>query len=377
MPVPMLTTDLDLPKLHQGKVRDVYALGDDRLLLVASDRISAFDVVMAEGVPRKGEVLTRLSQFWYDKTAAVVPNGFIAVLDETNAEEFGVTDPHYFGRTMVMKRAEVLKVECVVRGYLAGSGWKDYQRDMTVSGVPLPIGLKLASRLDEPIFTPSLKAEPPAHDEPMTFAQVEELIGVDYANAIKVRSMALYGFGAQQCRQRGIIVADTKFEFGLVNGEPCLVDEVLTPDSSRFWPADQYEPGRDQPSFDKQPLRDYLETLPWDKTAPPPMLPQQIVDETIAAGIEHDAPGIAVLLEVVAHGKVAEFGRIALPAHGMAARPVAAGRSADLQRHADALPRVEAAAAHLGQVPTRPQVTRAPFRIGLETAAGQHNRGRP
>lgn len=283
MPAPaMLTTDLDLTRVHQGKVRDVYELGADRLLLVASDRISAFDVVMDEGVPRKGEVLTRISKFWYDKTAAVVPNGFIAVLDETNAEEFGITDARYFGRSMVMKRAEILKVECVVRGYLAGSGWKDYQRDMTVSGIPLPIGLKLASRLDEPLFTPSSKAEPPAHDEPMSYAQVEELLGPEYANAIKVRSMALYGFGAQQCRQRGIIVADTKFEFGLINGEPSLVDEVLTPDSSRFWPADQYEPGRDQPSFDKQPLRDYLESLPWDKTAPSPKLPQQIVDETSA-----------------------------------------------------------------------------------------------
>lgn len=279
---PMLTTDLDLPKLHQGKVRDVYELGADRLLLVASDRVSAFDVVMGEGVPRKGEVLTRLSQFWYDKTAAVVPNGFIAVLDATNAEEFGVTDPRYFGRSMVMRRAEVLPVECVVRGYLAGSGWKDYQRSMSVSGVPFPIGLQMASRLDDPVFTPSFKAEPPAHDEPISYARVEELVGAEYANAIKVRSMALYGFGAQQCRQRGIIVADTKFEFGLINGEPCLVDEVLTPDSSRFWPADQYEPGRDQPSFDKQPLRDYLESLPWEKTPPPPMLPAQIVEETSA-----------------------------------------------------------------------------------------------
>ncbi|MCA9856062.1 MAG: phosphoribosylaminoimidazolesuccinocarboxamide synthase [Dehalococcoidia bacterium] len=278
----MLTTDLDLPKLHQGKVRDVYELPGDRLLLVASDRVSAFDVVMGEGIPRKGEVLTRISKFWYEKTGDVVPNGFIAVLDETNAEEYGITDRRYFGRSMVMKRAEILKVECVVRGYLAGSGWKDYQRTMAVSGVPLPIGLQMASRLDEPVFTPSSKAEPPAHDEPISYAQVEELVGVEYANAIKVRSMALYGFGAQQCRQRGIIVADTKFEFGLIDGEPCLVDEVLTPDSSRFWPADQYEPGRDQPSFDKQPLRDYLESLPWDKTAPAPMLPQQIVDETSA-----------------------------------------------------------------------------------------------
>ncbi|MQC16672.1 MAG: phosphoribosylaminoimidazolesuccinocarboxamide synthase [Chloroflexi bacterium] len=281
---PMLATDLQLPKLHQGKVRDIYQMPDGadgpRLLLVATDRISAFDVVMDEGIPRKGEVLTRISQYWYDKTAAVVPNGFISILDETNGDDFGITDPRYFGRSMVMRRAEILKVECVVRGYLAGSAWRDYQRDMTVSSIPLPVGLQAASRLDEPIFTPSSKADPPAHDEPMSYEQVEALIGEDFANAVRVRSMALYAFGAQTCRERGILVADTKFEFGLIDGEPCLVDEVLTPDSSRFWPADQYQPGRDQPSFDKQPLRDYLESLPWDKSAPPPMLPAQIVHET-------------------------------------------------------------------------------------------------
>ena len=279
-PAPILTTDLDLPKLHQGKVRDVYELPGDRLLLVASDRVSAFDVVMGEGIPRKGEVLTRISKFWYEKTGDVVPNGFIAVLDETNAEEYGITDRRYFGRSMVMKRAEILKVECVVRGYLAGSGWKDYQRTMAVSGVPLPIGLQMASRLDEPVFTPSSKAEPPAHDEPISYAQVEELVGVEYANAIKVRSMALYGFGAQQCRQRGIIVADTKFEFGVVDGELVLCDEVLTPDSSRFWPADVWKPGTTPPAFDKQPLRDHLEGLGWDKSPPPPPLSDDVVAQT-------------------------------------------------------------------------------------------------
>ncbi|MQC47961.1 MAG: phosphoribosylaminoimidazolesuccinocarboxamide synthase, partial [Chloroflexi bacterium] len=235
---PMLATDLQLPKLHQGKVRDIYQMPDGadgpRLLLVATDRISAFDVVMDEGIPRKGEVLTRISQYWYDKTAAVVPNGFISILDETNGDDFGITDPRYFGRSMVMRRAEILKVECVVRGYLAGSAWRDYQRDMTVSSIPLPVGLQAASRLDEPIFTPSSKADPPAHDEPMSYEQVEALIGEDFANAVRVRSMALYAFGAQTCRERGILVADTKFEFGLIDGEPCLVDEVLTPDSSRF-----------------------------------------------------------------------------------------------------------------------------------------------
>jgi len=281
----MLTTDLDLPKLHQGKVRDVYALpasaeGDERVLLVASDRVSAFDVVMPNGIPRKGEVLTRLSEYWYRKTAQVVPNGFIAILDRNNAAEFGIDDPRYFGRSMVMRRAEILKVECVVRGYLAGSGWKDYQREMAVSGIPLPIGLPLAARLDEPLFTPSNKADPPEHDAPMTYAEVEALLGEEMANAIRVRSLALYRFGAQTCRERGILIADTKFEFGMIDGEPCLVDEVMTPDSSRFWPADQYEPGREQPSFDKQPLRDYLEALPWEKSPPGPILPAQIVEQT-------------------------------------------------------------------------------------------------
>ncbi len=278
----MLTTDLPFPKVHEGKVRDVYLLPDDRVLLVATDRISAFDVVMPNGIPRKGEVLTRISEFWYRRTADVVPNGFIAVLDASNADEYGIGQPAYFGRSMVMKRADILKVECVVRGYLAGSGWKDYQRDMAISGIPLPIGLSMASRLDEPIFTPSSKAEPPAHDAPMTYAEVEVLIGEEMANAIRVRSLALYGYGAQICRERGILIADTKFEFGLIDGEPCLVDEVMTPDSSRFWPADQYQPGRDQPSFDKQPLRDWLEAMPWDKAPPGPMLPPQIVEETSA-----------------------------------------------------------------------------------------------
>ncbi len=286
----MLTTDLDLPKIHQAKVRDLYALPPDargeRLLLVATDRISAFDVVMENGIPRKGEVLTRISEYWYRKTEAVVPNGFIALLDETNAEEFGVTDPRYFGRSMVMRRAEVLKAECVVRGYLAGSAWKAYQGDMAVCGIPLPVGLQLASRLDEPLFTPSTKAEPPAHDAPMTYEELEALLGVDMANAVKVRSLALYRFGAQACRERGILIADTKFEFGLIDGEPVLVDEVMTPDSSRLWPADGYQPGREQPAFDKQPLRDYLDALDWDKQPPGPLLPAQIVQQTSERYIE-------------------------------------------------------------------------------------------
>jgi phosphoribosylaminoimidazole-succinocarboxamide synthase len=288
---PMLESDLPhLELVHRGKVRDVYALppatagsvseGTDRLLLVATDRISAFDVVMPNAIPRKGEVLTRLSAYWYGRTGAVVPNAFVAVLGPHNAEEFGVIDPAYFGRSMVVRRADVMRVECVVRGYLAGSGWRDYQRDGAVSGVPLPPGLRQADRLPEPLFTPSSKAEPPAHDEPITYEQVEALYGADLANAVRLRSLALYRYGAEACEARGILIADTKLEFGLIDGEPYLIDEVITPDSSRFWPADQYEPGRDQPSFDKQPLRDWLDSIGWDRQPPAPEMPPEAVEAT-------------------------------------------------------------------------------------------------
>ena len=288
---PMETTNLPgLTRLHQGKVRDVYALPPDaqgeRLLLVATDRMSAFDVVLPNPIPRKGEVLTRISSYWYDRTSSVVPNAFIAVLDASNAEEFGVTDPAYFGRSMVMRRADPVKVECVARGYLVGSGWSEYQRHGIVCGVPLPEGLQMAGRLMEPIFTPTSKVEPPDHDAPMTYEEVEAEIGAEIANAIKLRSLALYRFGATACAERGILVADTKFEFGMVDGEPVLIDEVLTPDSSRFWPANEYAPGRDQPSFDKQPLRDWLEAQGWDKQAPGPQLPPEIIEATTVRYLE-------------------------------------------------------------------------------------------
>ena len=287
----METTNLPgLTRLHQGKVRDVYALPPDaqgeRLLLVATDRMSAFDVVLPNPIPRKGEVLTRISSYWYDRTSSVVPNAFIAVLDASNAEEFGVTDPAYFGRSMVMRRADPVKVECVARGYLVGSGWSEYQRHGIVCGVPLPEGLQMAGRLMEPIFTPTSKVEPPDHDAPMTYEEVEAEIGAEIANAIKLRSLALYRFGATACAERGILVADTKFEFGMVDGEPVLIDEVLTPDSSRFWPANEYAPGRDQPSFDKQPLRDWLEAQGWDKQAPGPQLPPEIIEATTVRYLE-------------------------------------------------------------------------------------------
>lgn len=274
----IMTTDLGLPRLHSGKVRDIYELPDGHLLLVATDRASAFDVVLPTPVPRKGEVLTRLSAYWYERTADVVPNAFIAVLDAANAEQFGVSDTAYFGRSMVMRRAEVLRIECVVRGFITGSGWSEYQKSGAVSGIELPEGLQRSQQLLEPIFTPTTKAEPPEHDAPMTYAEAEATFGPDLANVLKLRSLALYRYGADAARERGILIADTKFEFGMIDGEAVLIDEVLTPDSSRFWPADRYVVGQDQPSFDKQPLRDYLDGLDWDKQPPGPELPDDIVE---------------------------------------------------------------------------------------------------
>ena len=283
----MLKTSLDLERLQSAKVRDLYALDDDRLLLVATDRVSAFDVVMPNGIPRKGEVLTRMSEFWFNRTSEVVPNAFVAVLDASNAAEFGVDcGPEYFGRSIVMRRAEVLKVEAVVRGYLAGSGWAEYERSGSVCGNPLPEGLLKASQLLEPIFTPSTKAEPPEHDAPISYEETEALLGEEVANAVRLRALALYRYGAHHAAQRGILVADTKFEFGMLNGEVTLIDEILTPDSSRFWPADRYLPGVDQPSFDKQPLRDYLDGLDWDKQSPGPELPAEVVEATSARYLE-------------------------------------------------------------------------------------------
>ncbi|MFN8584974.1 MAG: phosphoribosylaminoimidazolesuccinocarboxamide synthase [Dehalococcoidia bacterium] len=267
--------------LHRGKVRDLYELPGDRMLMVATDRISAFDVVMPQGIPRKGEVLTRLSAYWFDRTAAVVPNHMVAVLEESNASELGVdADASFFGRSMVVRKAEPLPVECVVRGYLAGSGWTDYQATGRVSGVELPPGLVQSDRLFEPIFTPSSKAAVGEHDEPISYAEVEELVGPDRAHVMRLRSLALYRYAAEVALERGIIIADTKFEFGMLEGEVTLIDEALTPDSSRFWPVDQYQPGRDQPSFDKQPLRDWLTASGWAKRPPAPDLPPEVVQAT-------------------------------------------------------------------------------------------------
>jgi phosphoribosylaminoimidazole-succinocarboxamide synthase len=285
----MMQSALAALERRSGKVRDLYELPGDRLLLVATDRISAFDVVMPTGIPRKGEVLTRLSAYWYDRTAAVVPNSMVAVLEEDNARALGVdADASFFGRSMVVRKAEPIKVECVVRGYLAGSAWTDYQRagtGATATTLDVMPGLRRCEELPAPIFTPTSKAET-GHDLPMTYEQVEGLVGVETANVLKLRSLALYSYGAHVARERGIIIADTKFEFGLLDGEVTLIDEVLTPDSSRFWPADQYAPGREQPSFDKQYLRDWLTASGWNREPPAPELPPEVVRDTAERYIE-------------------------------------------------------------------------------------------
>ena len=281
-PAVLIDTDLDLPLISRGKVRDVYEIATDQLLLVATDRISAFDVVMNQGIPQKGKVLSKLSAFWFNRTADVIPNAFLGVLGSDNVGQFGLEgiDPKYFDRSIIMKTADPLPVECVVRGYLSGSGWKDYQSHRAIADVLLDDGFLESSQLSSPTFTPSSKAKPPSHDRPMTYSEVEQLVGREIANAVKVRSLALYGFGSQECRKKGIIVADTKFEFGLIDGEPCLIDEVMTPDSSRFWSVDEYFPGKPQKSYDKQPVRDFLETLEWDKEPPAPILPRDVVEAT-------------------------------------------------------------------------------------------------
>jgi len=272
---------IDLPgvrKLKSGKVREIFDLGD-ALLLVATDRISAFDCVMPDGIPHKGEVLTQLSHFWFARFAGLVPNHLLAGPDDPLPAALGPYATRLHRRSMLVKKAKPLAIECVVRGYLAGSGWKEYRSSQTVCGVPLPPGLSESAELPEPIFTPATKAET-GHDENIPFEHAAELVGAEIAEQARVASLALYTNARRYARERGIIIADTKFEFGLFEGQLILIDEVLTPDSSRFWPADQYRPGHSQPSFDKQFVRDYLETLAWDKTPPAPALPPEVVGKT-------------------------------------------------------------------------------------------------
>jgi phosphoribosylaminoimidazole-succinocarboxamide synthase len=277
----LIESTLDLPLLARGKVRDIYDLGD-KLLMVATDRISAFDVVLPTGIPDKGLVLTQLSAFWFELTGDIVPNHFIQVVDRPRIPGVGRELPReMIGRAMLVQKAERIDVECVVRGYITGSGWKDYQQEGEISGLKLPPGLKESQELFEPIFTPTTKAEQ-GHDLPITYQQVAELAGESAANAVRLRSLAVYRYGRDYARERGIIIADTKFEFGWLDGEVILIDECLTPDSSRFWPADQYKTGASQPSFDKQFVRDYLEEISWNKAPPAPELPPDVIEGTSA-----------------------------------------------------------------------------------------------
>ena len=289
---PILQFDLPgIKKVRSGKVREVFDLGD-RFLLVASDRISAFDVIMPNGIPRKGEVLTQISHFWFDKFSSLVPNHLLAGANEPLPKNLQPFSDKLAKRSMIVKKAKPLAIECIVRGYLSGSGWKEYKKSQTVCGIQLPAGLTESAELPEPIFTPSTKAEA-GHDENISFEEACEIVGTDLATQARDLSLKIYRAGRDYARQRGIIIADTKFEFGLENGGGAssqgrliLIDEVLTPDSSRFWPADQYAPGRGQPSFDKQFVRDYLETLTWDKTPPGPKLPEDVVAKTSAKYLE-------------------------------------------------------------------------------------------
>jgi phosphoribosylaminoimidazole-succinocarboxamide synthase len=278
---------LDLPgvkKLKSGKVREVFDLGD-RLLFVATDRISAFDCIMPNGIPRKGEVLTQISYFWFAQTEAFQPNHLISRAEDPLPSLLQSQADKLARRSMIVKKASPLAIECVVRGYLAGSGWKEYRDRQTVCGIKLPAGLKESSELPEPIFTPATKAEW-GHDENIPFEEAARIVGADIAERARAASLKIYKFARDYARQGGIIIADTKFEFGLFEDSLILIDEVLTPDSSRFWPADQYQPGKGQPSFDKQFVRDYLETLDWNKTHPAPALPSEVVARTQAKYLE-------------------------------------------------------------------------------------------
>jgi len=286
MSAPVLTTALTgLGPRHQGKVRDIYDLGD-RLLLVATDRMSAFDVVMAEPIPDKGRILTRLSAFWFRHLADVVPNHLISL----QVEDFPAGCQPYRdlleGRTMLVKKTRPLPVECIVRGYLSGSGWAEYRATGGIGGMTLPPGLVESARLPQPIFTPSTKAELGAHDENISYEAVAAKLGADLAAKVREISLYLYLRAQAWAEPRGIILADTKFEFGLVDGALLLIDEVLTPDSSRFWPQEDYRPGGPQKSYDKQYLRDYLESLGWNKKPPPPPLPPDVIANTRARYVQ-------------------------------------------------------------------------------------------
>lgn len=279
---------LELPgirKVSQGKVREIFEVDADHFLIVATDRISAFDVVLPNVIPNKGKVLNQISAFWFKQVEHIVPNHVVSARLEDFPECLQPFGDELKGRSMLVRRCQPLPVECVVRGYLAGSGWKEYREKGAVCGSPLPPGLREADELPEPIFTPATKAAT-GHDENIPFERVVELLGEETAHSVRDFTLAIYGWARQYARERGIIICDTKFEFGHQGSKLLLIDELLTPDSSRFWPADRYEPGGPQPSFDKQFIRDYLETLDWDKTPPGPQLPEEIVAATSRRYVE-------------------------------------------------------------------------------------------
>jgi phosphoribosylaminoimidazole-succinocarboxamide synthase len=271
----------DLTLAGRGKVRDIYDLGE-ALLIVTSDRISAFDVIMNEGIPDKGYVLNQISAFWFRQMEEIIPNHIIS----TDVADFPPSCQKYSdilrGRSMLVKKAQPLPAECIVRGYISGSGWKDYLATGAICGIPLPAGMKESEKLPQPIFTPSTKAELGTHDENITFEKMAELCGQELAEQVRDVTLKIYSRARDIAAEKGIIIADTKFEYGMYEGKLIIIDECMTPDSSRFWPSDQYLPGGPQPSFDKQFLRDYLETLDWGKTAPAPPLPEEIIERTAA-----------------------------------------------------------------------------------------------
>jgi len=275
----------DLPGLtlrHRGKVRDVFDLGDERLLIVATDRLSAFDVVLPDPIPGKGEMLCQISNFWFDRTAHILPNHQTGV-DVASVLPDGVDPALYAKRAVIAKKLKPVPVEAIARGYVIGSGWKDYQRTGRISGIELPDGLQQAERLPQPIFTPSTKAAVGGHDENIDFDTMVRAVGADLAEQVRDATLRIYQYAADYAAQRGIVLADTKFEFGTdADGRLHVMDEMLTPDSSRYWPADQYQVGISPPSYDKQFVRDYLETLDWDKTAPGPRLPAEVIERTRA-----------------------------------------------------------------------------------------------
>ena len=275
----ILTTSVEgLPQPRRGKVRDIYET-DEHLLIVATDRVSAFDVVLHEGIPGKGRVLTQVSRFWFDRLADIVPHHLISVDVEAFPAVFQSARDSLAGRSMLVKKAEPLPVECIVRGYLAGSGWQEYRASGTVCSIPLPSGLEESARLPEPIFTPSTKAPQGEHDENIAFAEVERLIGADMAAQVRDLSLALYKNAHAYAETKGFFLADTKFEFGQCDGQLILIDEAFTPDSSRFWRGENYQPGKSQDSYDKQIIRNYLISLGWDRRPPAPHLPQEIIDQ--------------------------------------------------------------------------------------------------